>query len=182
MKSLTKMKKIAITTVLLIFNITAFGQQSYAVIGGATSKVIPDGGGIVDFSETTTKGIVLPQLLNTGNVITPGTLFYDTVLKKVMYRDNTQIRDLSIKTGTYTPVANYNTLITASDKVSVIGTQTSNAVGVLILESNDKALILPKMASPHLKIVAPEAGTICYDTDKNLFCVFNGSEWTFWGE
>ncbi|MFB9078942.1 hypothetical protein ACFFLS_10415 [Flavobacterium procerum] len=65
-------------------------------------------------------------------------------------------------------------------KGTVIGAQSSDVDGVLVLESSNKALILPKVVSPHLNIIKPMAGTICYDTVKKLLCVYNGTEWTFW--
>jgi hypothetical protein len=148
----------------------------------AIDKRSADGAGILDFKAGTKRAIVLPQVLNTASIVTPGTLFYDTNLKKVMYKDNNGIKDLSINTGIYNPIQNYETLISNANKVSIVGSKTSSATGVLILESDKKALVLPKIASPQLNIINPEPGTICYDTDKKLFCVFNGKEWTFWGE
>ena len=49
----------------------------------------------------------------------------------------------------------------AATKGTVIGAESSSVDGVLVLESADKALILPRMVSPHLNIVKPMAGTIC---------------------
>lgn len=63
---------------------------------------------------------------------------------------------------------------------TVIGALSSPVKGVLVLETTDKALILPKTGSPHLNIVKPMAGTICYDTNKKMMCVYNGTEWSFW--
>ena len=148
----------------------------------AIDKNSAEGSGLLDFKANTTRAIILPQLLNTTNVVTPGTLFYDTNTRKVMYRDNTAIKDLSTNAGTYTPIPNYSNLITKPNTISIMGNKTSAATGVLILESNTKALILPKVASPHLNIINPEPGTICYDTVKNLLCVYNGKEWAFWGK
>lgn len=62
-------------------------------------------------------------------------------------------------------------------KVS-IGTPT-NVPGILVLEDNNKAMILPKVASPHKNIKNPAPGMIVYDTDNKLIALFNGTVWSF---
>ena len=62
-----------------------------------------------------------------------------------------------------------------------LGNEISCRQGVLILEDNSKALVLPKSNQPWLNIKNPEAGTLVYDTQNNLICIYNGLEWTFWG-
>lgn len=56
----------------------------------------------------------------------------------------------------------------------------SNANGILVLEDNNKAMILPKVASPHYNIVNPAPGMIVYDTDSKLIAFFNGKVWSYW--
>lgn len=60
-----------------------------------------------------------------------------------------------------------------------IGTPTS-VPGILVLEDVNKAMILPKVPSPHLNISNPEPGTMVYDTVKQQLAVFNGKVWSFW--
>ena len=60
-----------------------------------------------------------------------------------------------------------------------IGTPTATAE-ILVLEDNNKAMVLPKIVSPHLNIVNLSPGMIVYDPEEYLLCVFNGSEWTYW--
>ena len=55
-----------------------------------------------------------------------------------------------------------------------------NTNGILVLTDTNKAMILPKVASPHLKIQNPAAGMIAYDTVKRQLAVFNGTVWSFW--
>lgn len=64
-----------------------------------------------------------------------------------------------------------------ASKVS-IGTPTQTP-GILVLEDNNKAMILPKVASPHLNIKNPAPGMIVYDTDNKLVALFNGTVWNF---
>ena len=57
---------------------------------------------------------------------------------------------------------------------------TDTTPGILVLADTDKAMVLPKVASPHLNIVNPSPGMIVYDTTKKQLAVFNGTVWSFW--
>ncbi|WP_148043492.1 hypothetical protein [Chryseobacterium sp. G0240] len=61
-----------------------------------------------------------------------------------------------------------------------MGASTSSAPGVLVLESANKALILPKVAAPHLNVKNPYPGMICYDTASKSMAVFDGLKWSYW--
>lgn len=168
------MKKFLLLICIVFAGLAANAQAS---IG----KVPPDGSGILDFNAGGKSGIVLPWVttLPTGTALTGGTMIYDTAKKKVVYYNGTSWIDLSNHTGAV-DLSIQTSVPEAATKGTVIGASSSSADGVLVLESSNKALILPKVASPHLNIVKPMAGTICYDTTKKMVCIFNGSEWTFW--
>lgn len=71
---------------------------------------------------------------------------------------------------------------TATEKTSAktsIGTPTSTP-GILVLEDTTKAMILPKVASPHLNIINPAPGMMVYDMFNKQLAVFNGRVWSFW--
>jgi hypothetical protein len=157
----------------------------YTTAQVAISKTAIDGNGILDFG-LDNKAIILPWVSSlTTTSLTDGTLIFDSSDNKVKVLINTIWTDLSKNSGTLDARMTAN--ITAQiakiegDGGVIIGPETSTALGVLVLESDDKALILPKMTSPHLNMIDPEPGTLVYDTSKNLMCVYNGSEWTFWG-
>ena len=57
---------------------------------------------------------------------------------------------------------------------------TDTTPGILVLADTNKAMVLPKVASPHLNIVNPSPGMIVYDTTKKQLAVFNGTVWSFW--
>ena len=57
---------------------------------------------------------------------------------------------------------------------------TDTTPGILVLADTDKAMVLPKVASPHLTIINPAPGMMAYDTVKNQLAVFNGKVWSFW--
>ena len=168
------MKKVLLLIGVLFAGLAANAQAS---IG----KVPPDGSGILDFNANGKSGIVLPWVttMPTGLALTGGTMVYDTAAKKVVYYNGTAWVDLSKHTGTV-DLTMQASVPEAGTKGTVIGADSSAADGVLVLEAPDKALILPKVASPHLNIVNPMPGTICYDTTKKMVCIYNGSEWTFW--
>ena len=63
---------------------------------------------------------------------------------------------------------------------AVIGAETSDAKGVLVLESADKAMILPKINRPHETVKSPYPGMICYDTESKTLAVFDGLVWNYW--
>ncbi|MTH16325.1 hypothetical protein [Flavobacterium sp. LC2016-01] len=169
------MKKILIAICVVFAGLTANAQSS---IG---KNMPPDGSGILDFNAGGKAGIVLPWVttLPTGTALTGGVMIYDANLKKVMYYNGTSWIDLSNHTGAV-DLSIQASVPETPIKGTVIGAQSSSVDGVLVLESSNKALILPKVVSPHLNIVKPMAGTICYDTVKKMVCIYNGSEWTFW--
>lgn len=155
----------------------------------AIGKTSVDGSGIIDFG-TENKGIVLPWVEDANNLIgataTDGTMVFDIQTRKVKVRINNSWKDLSINSdNTATHTTKLNTHLAKNELTNqsgvIIGATTSAATGVLVLESSNKALILPKMASPHLNMRDPEPGTIVYDTVKDLLCVYDGKEWSFFG-
>ena len=119
-----------------------------------------------------------------------GTLVYDTSDKKVKVKYTTGWRDLSKDaTGTTVdPLTSVDGLtlqnsITDLDnaKVQIGGNpDTDTTPGILVLADTNKAMVLPKVASPHLNIVNPSPGMMVYDTTKKQLAVFNGTVWSFW--
>jgi len=49
--------------------------------------------------------------------------------------------------------------------------------GALILESNEKGVVISRMASPETTITAPIAGMLVYDTTHNCLKLYNGTTW-----
>ncbi|MFN7044811.1 MAG: hypothetical protein ACK4M1_06410 [Flavobacterium sp.] len=143
-------------------------------------KASVDGDGILDFEFPATGGIVLPAVTNIpfGPGATNGTLVYDYNEGCVKFRQNNQWIKLSFESGNTSNI-NLNTSVDNGNGV-IIGSNTSSAEGVLVLESQNKALILPKIDSPHLNLINPHPGTICYDTRNKTLVVFDGSKWYHW--
>lgn len=150
------------------------------------------------------KGILLPwvsTIAGTPNatytgVANPvdGTLIFDVADKIVKYRKaGTWFALSKNEISTVNGIPNYDTtgivntsaqdllVENISAKVMIGGNpETDNTVGILVLADIDKAMILPKMVSPHLNISNPPAGMMAYDTNTKQLAVFNGNVWSFW--
>ena len=127
-----------------------------------------------------------------GTVV-DGTIILDLSDKKVKYRRNGAWSPL---TGALPLVANgttYNTFTAINSSLqdnkkentnakAAIGANgaTDTTAGILVLTDTDKAMVLPKVASPHLNIKNPTPGMMVYDTTKKQLAVYNGTVWSFW--
>lgn len=130
------------------------------------------------------KGIILPWVTSQGAVTgaVNGTIIYDVADKKVKYlkggtwfdltRDNTGAVDTSIQ----------DNLQESNSAKAAIGSSgaADTTPGILVLTDTDKAMVLPRVASPHLNIINPAAGMMVYDTFNHLIAVYNGTVWSFW--
>jgi len=89
--------------------------------------------------------------------------------------------DLSIDTTGQANIAIQQSKTELTTAKTMIGTNTSDlANGILVLSDTNKAMILPKVASPHLNIISPAPGMMVYDTVKKQLVVYNGTVWSFW--
>lgn len=128
-----------------------------------------------------------------------GTLIFDLSDKNVKYRKDGAWFNLTDVTYpvTVTRADNSTVVISANNaldsalqdsrqesgqaKVAIgnnSGTDSTN--GILVLTDSNRAMVLPKVASPHLNIINPTAGMMVFDTVKQQLAVFNGTVWSFW--
>ena len=164
------MKKIILTLGLIIGGLTINAQV-------AIGKATVDGDGLLDFASGTTNGIILPIVETLPATPANGTILMDRNDSKIKMRENGSWVELTT-TGNLTGVT-ANPALEAGEG-AIIGAETSSVDGVLVLESTNKALILPKVASPHLNVKSPHAGMMCYDTTSQSIAVFDGARWHFW--
>lgn len=172
------MEKIIVSGMLIL----SIGIRSQVAINKSN---ITNGSVSVEFADTENKGLILPYVTDKTGITENGTIIYDTSDFKVKYlKDTAAWFDLSIDP---TGVADLN--IQGNDKTEQIGAKVaivstgnpdSPTKGILVLEDTDKAMILPKVASPHLNIISPAAGLIVYDTASRQLAVYNGKVWSFW--
>lgn len=128
------------------------------------------------------RGIVLPWVTaNVANAVNAvnGTIIFDAGDKKVKVYANNVWKDLTINTNGVADTTLQDGLTERNNAKLSVGTVTSTP-GILVLEDNNKAMILPKVANPHLNIVSPTPRMLVYDTTKKMLVVFNGTVWTFW--
>lgn len=154
----------------------------------AIGKNTVDGHGLLDFG-TQNKGIVLPVVNINSSTHSDGTLLVDDSDFTIKVKENGVWLNLSDEGDITTQQDQNNNNITTERTLNtsselgegvIIGSDTSSVNGVLILESPDMALILPKVANPHMTINSPTIGTIVYDTASKSLAVFDGKVWSFW--
>lgn len=134
------------------------------------------------------KGIILPYVENPSAISEQGTLYVDAATGRVKMKLATGLMDFSSEDPLDT---NHNGILDLAPQTganivenvnakTIIGATTSVADGVLVLESSDKAMILPKLISPELNIQNPSAGMMIYDPFRKMLCFYNGKEWSYW--
>lgn len=137
----------------------------------------------LEFGDTENRGLVLPYVIDKSGITENGTMIYDTTDNKVKYlRANTWV-DFSVDaTGTADlSIQGADKTEQPGAKVTIHSSGTPDpAAGILVLGDTNKAMILPKVANPHLNIMNPSAGMMVYDTAKRQLAVYNGTVWSFW--
>ena len=172
----------------------ALGKASISVLPATTTPNPPISLEFGDYVTNQGKGVILPWVSSAAdmNSADTGTIVYDVSDKIIKYKTgasswyNLSKNEITTVDGT----TNYdttgvvdtslqNSLTDQATAKTSIGT-LSSIQGILVLEDNNKAMVLPKVPSPHLNIVNPEPGTMAYDTVTKQLAVYNGKVWTFW--
>ncbi len=166
-----------------VLNVFGFADGQIAI----SKDKINGNSTILDFEDSPSnrKGIILPSVENVSGALATvtshnnGTFLFDTSDDKVKMYENEIWVDLSDSGDdsqiTPNPSPDYSTT-----QGIIINSHTSNAKGVIVLESDNKAMILPKIQNPHLNVKSPYPGMMCYDTASNTLAIFNGREWSYW--
>lgn len=178
------MKKIIIISTIFIAHL-AFSQIAIgkSAISTLSDNVTPNPNISLEFG-TGNKGIILPWVTSAAGVTSavPGTIIFDTTDYKIKVKLAASWKDLSIDTNGTADTTLQNSLTDQSTAKTVIGTNaaTDTTPGILVLSDTNRAMVLPKMVSPHLNIKNPAPGMIAYDTSTKQLAVFNGTVWSFW--
>lgn len=168
------------------FIIALMGQSTFAQVAIGKNSITNTSVSLEFGSEN--RGLILPYIPDKKAINTNGTLLFDTSDYKVKYLKNGSWTNLSEDDGTADTIGTADLSIQGSDKAeqslakTVIGIDgsTNSTPGILVLSNTNKAMILPKVASPHLNIISPASGMIVYDTDARQVAVYNGKSWSFW--
>jgi hypothetical protein len=181
-----KMKTIY-TIALSLFSTLGYSQ---VIIGDAIGTV-PSGqktSVLLEFAAGQNKGIILPYTttLPSGAGLVPGTIILDatnaTKARVKMYNGTSWIDLSSGHDGDVTGALTLQPTTTPSPSAKVIiGANSTSADGILVLESTNKAMVLPMVVDVN-NILEPSAGMMVYVNKPGLkrLAVFNGSVWTFW--
>lgn len=169
------MKKLIYTIPALILFIGIANAQ----VGIETTTVSAKA--ILDFPDNADGGILLPYVETVDSQSVAGTIIYDTSDGAVYYKDKANIwvelseapKDASNKTSHEASL--YTNTNADGAVISNTGT-IATTKGVLVLESMDRALALPKVNGVE-NLQSPKAGTICYDTTRKSLAIFNGEKW-----
>ncbi|MDP9956379.1 hypothetical protein J2X97_002016 [Epilithonimonas hungarica] len=163
--------------ILTVLSVCAFAQVAIGKDSVTNNSVSLEFG-------TGSKGIVLPWVTSSAGVsgVVDGTIIYDITDHKVKYRKLGSWFDLSVdKNGAADTTLQDTQTENPSAKTAIGANGATDATpGILVLTDSDKAMVLPKVANPHLMIKNPASGMMVYDTANRQLAVFNGAVWTFW--
>lgn len=134
-----------------------------------------------DDSATNIKGLLLPTVTSLTETSVAGTLLYDLEDFNFKIRTQEQWEDL---TPPQRSISTYIELSEGSDKHEaagmIIGDETDESIGILVLATSDKAMVLPKITDPEMNVPYPYPGMICFDTTTKMLAMFDGNEWNYW--
>lgn len=168
---------------LILLSVILFAGVCYSQVAVGKASVT-NGSVSLEFGDDENKGLILPYVIEEDGITEKGTIIYDTTDHKVKYLKDTNVWfDLSVDTSGTVDLS-----IQGSDKTEQSGAKVSittgsgidDTQGILVLSDINKAMILPKVATPHLNIINPSAGMIVYDTVAHQLAIYNGTVWSFW--
>ncbi|REC40072.1 hypothetical protein [Chryseobacterium sp. 5_R23647] len=177
--------KIIKTAIILGFSFFYTSAFSQIIIGDAVGTATNKTSVLLEFANEGNKGIILPYVRTLPNSPSEGTLLLDAVTpsqSRVKYYNGTSWVDLSRQNGDVTSALTAQpTASEVSGAKVIIGSNTTAANGVLVLESANKAMVLP-MVSDVNNIPSPSAGMMVYvnKAGSKRLAVYNGSRWSFW--
>ena len=172
------------------FNVLAFGQ---VIIGDAIGTATDKTSVLLEFSKEK-KGLVLPYvrtLPTTTNGLVQGTILLDATstggARIKMFDGNTTAgtngwKDLNGVDGNVaTQLSNQPNVTETAASKTIIGAATTSASGVLVLESQTQAMVLPQVGDVN-EIPSPAPGMMVYvnKTGAKRLAVYNGAVWSFW--
>lgn len=187
------MNKLAVI-VTVFLSVFAFSQVR---IGAANSvSDVSNTSVLLEFGTDGDKGIILPyvETVPAGvNNAKGGTIIFDvsanSEYKVKVKNENAGWKDLSVVSGfsanveSIVKVPQALPLADQTNGKAIIGDSNSTTDGVLVLDSPDKAMVLP-IVSNFAAIKNPSPGMMAFlqgltAADHRLI-IFNGQKWTFW--
>ncbi|MCA6065991.1 hypothetical protein JI747_002305 [Chryseobacterium sp. RG1] len=184
--------------ILLILAISYSGFAfSQVIMGDAVGTATNKQSVLLEFAAGQNKGIILPYVrtVPAGSGLVEGTFILDTsdaTKAKVKYYNGVVSTDspngwVDLSSGHEADVSTQmssqptQTVVEEPSAKVIIGSTTTAADGVLVLESNSKALVLPIVQDTN-DIADPAPGMMVYinKTGAKRLAVYNGGGWTYW--
>jgi len=163
---------------LILMCLTAITAKSQVAIGKTS---VTNTSVSLEFNDSEKKGIILPYVEDKSSITENGSVIFDNTDHKVKYLKDNSWFDLSVDATGKSDVTIQQSKTELSTAKTTIGTNTAmDSNGILVLSDANKAMILPRVASPHLNIINPAPGMMVYDTTKKQLAVYNGTVWSFW--
>ncbi|MDG4947015.1 hypothetical protein NMK71_11390 [Weeksellaceae bacterium KMM 9713] len=146
---------------------------------------------ILEFNDTrvgnsngVNKALILPVVSTINSNSVAGTIWFDAAANKIQHFKmngvDKQVVDMSAA-GSDESTPSFDEEANISNG-TIIGEETPNTPpGVLVLEANDKAMVLPVVDGVRA-VINPEPGSMVYDRSTKSVAVFNGEVWSFWGK
>lgn len=157
------------------------GNSSLLEFGGMTSTGLP-----TDTDTGNFLGIILPAVTAAPlfSAVSPstnhpqnGTFLYNKQSRTVMMFENGRWVNMTDEGNAASVISNSGNEM---GNGVIIGSASSSAKGVLVMESADKGLVLPHIKNPHSTVKSPYPGMMCYDTVSNAVAVYDGANWSYW--
>lgn len=168
----------------LILVLLSFSANSQVIIGDEVGSASDKTSVLLEFAMGQKKGLILPYVKALPTNVTEGTIVLDATdpaKARVKYFNGTW-QDLSGQDGQVTnELTTQATTPESSDSKVIIGSDTASADGVLVLESQTKAMILPLVGSTD-DIPKPSPGMIVFvnRSGGKRLAIFNGNAWSYW--
>lgn len=136
---------------------------------------------ILDFNQdpNNAMGLVLPIVNEITQNMVNGTMLFDKSDRRVKYKKKGKWVSLSYVDGILdNHIENPSVDIESS---TYVGEDINLAVkGVLVLESENKAMVLPHVKDPLINVKNPYPGMICYDPTTKAMFLYDGRYWNIW--
>lgn len=164
---------------LIIYYIPLFLASCFLNAQLSFNSEKPEKSVLLSFSDNG-KGLVLPWVNQLPTDTTKGTFVFDTNDKIVKYYNGFEW--LPMTSQGQADLQNINKFSETGKGVLITENEVDNLLdlkGVLVLNSDTSALVLPRMDKPYDNLENPSAGTIYYDKTEQIICIFNGENWEF---
>ena len=177
---LKEMKKIIITSITLATLFITNVSNAQVAIG---KEDVTNQSVLLEFGSDN-KGLILPSVEDAPEAV-GGTFVFNTTDNSVEVwegKNNGGAGDWTNLTQNDVPGVPHAFVNSGTDVGDgvVIGADTTDKPGVLVLESTTSTLVLPQVASPHENMPGAIAGTMVYDTDADMIAVYDGANWSYW--